>query len=89
MHPKSFYEARKVDFLINRVFAPHFRISYRVRGRTYISASQIESLIVGDSEEKKRTRRTIIRENSRKKEAIPGIQKTLFDRNRVDQDEIG
>lgn len=78
MDPRKFDEAKKPDFLINRVFAPYFEISYNVRGRTYISASQIQSLIMGDTEEKKQTRREIIRENSRKKR-VDLTQRTLLE----------
>ena len=77
MDPKSRYETKKGDFLTNRVFAPYFEISYRVRGRTYISASQIYNLIMGNNEEKEKTRRKIIRENTKKEKIGDGIQKTL------------
>lgn len=82
MDPKSPDEPREDDYLINRVFAPLFKISYRVRGRTKITAPQIDSLITGDDREKKQTRRDIIRENSRKtrpKLHVLGVQKTLLD----------
>lgn len=79
MDPKSPLETKKDDFLINRVFAPYFEISYRVRGRTYISASQISSLITGDSEEKKKTRKEIIKNNAKKEKPEIGIQLTLLD----------
>jgi hypothetical protein len=79
MDPKSAGEAKKEDFLINRVFAPYFEISYRVRGRTYISASQISSLITGDTEGKKKTRKQIIKKNAKKEKHEMGIQSTLFD----------
>lgn len=80
MQPKSSDETKKDDYLINRVFAPLFKISYRVRGRTRIKASQIQSLIVGNEEEKKQTRREVIRENSRKHKPTlygPGVQAVL------------
>jgi arsenate reductase-like glutaredoxin family protein len=65
MDPKEIGDARKTDFLLNRVFAPHFEISCRVRGRTYITATQICSLILGSEEEKKKTRKEIVVENSK------------------------
>lgn len=88
MDPKSPLETKKDDFLINRVFAPHFKISYRLRGRTYISASQISSLITGDSEEKKKTRKEIIKKNAKKEKPEIGIHPTLFDIDEVDKNEI-
>lgn len=91
MHPKISYETKKDDFLINRVFAPHFEISYRVRGRTYISASQISKLIIGDNEERKKIRKKIIRENvkreSNNKNILIGVQNTLFDLDEINKDE--
>ncbi len=88
MAPKDSYETKKDDFLINRVFAPYFKISYRVRGRTYISASQISSLITGDIEKKKKTRKEIIKKNTKKKKIDIGIQPTFFDMDEVDKNEI-
>lgn len=85
MDPKNPYETRKDDFLINRVFAPKFEISYNVRGRTYILASQIYNLIVGNDEEKKKMRREIIRKNAKKEKPEIGIQKKLFDLDEVEQ----
>jgi len=82
MQPKTSDQTRKDDYLINRVFAPLFEISYRVRGRTIISASQIDSLITGDDTKKMQTRRVIIKDNSRKRRPrlfAPGVQKTLVD----------
>jgi len=79
MDPKSSLETKKDDFLINRIFAPYFEISYRVRGRTYILASQIRSLIMGESEEKKKTRKEIIKNNAKKEKPEIGIQSKLFD----------
>lgn len=89
MDPKSLSETKKDDFLVNRVFAPYFKISYRVRGRTYISASQICSLITGNSEKKKKTKREIIKKNTKKEKPEIGIQSTLFDIDEVDKNEIG
>ncbi len=88
MDPKTRYETKKNDFLINRVFAPHFEISYRVRGRTYISASQIYNLITEGHEQKKKTRREIIRVNAKKEKSKISLQKTLFDLDEVDKNEI-
>ena len=79
MEPKSPYETKKNDFLINRIFAPYFKISYRVRGRTYISPSQIETLITGNDEEKSNARKEIIKKNARKEGTENYKQKTLFD----------
>ena len=78
MDPKGRYETKKDDFLINRVFAPYFEISYRVRGRTYISALQICNLITGNNKEKKKIRTEIIRENTKKEKPEIASQKTLF-----------
>lgn len=88
MDPKSSLETKKDDFLINRVLAPYFEISYRVRGRTYISASQIGSLITEDSEKKKKTRKEIIKNNAKKERTEIGIQSTLFDIDEVSKNEI-
>ena len=88
MDPKSTRETKKDDFLINRVFAPLFGISYRVRGRTYISASQISSLITGDSQEKKKTREEIIKNNAKKEKPETDNQLTLFDVDEADKNEI-
>jgi len=79
MDAKSFGETRKADFLINRVFAPYFEISYRVRGRTFILSSDIYSLITGNADEKKRVRRKIIGENSRKRRNDFDTQRRLID----------
>lgn len=82
MQPKSPDRTKKDDYLINRAFAPLFKISHRVRGRTIIPAAQINSLITGDYKEKLQTRREIIKQNSRKRRAglfAPGVQITLGD----------
>lgn len=79
MDPKSYGETRKADFLINRVFAPYFEISYRVRGRTFIQSPEICILITGNDMEKKRVRKAIIKENSRKRRDDFGIQRRLID----------
>jgi hypothetical protein len=88
MDPRSSHETKKDDFIINRVFAPYFEISYRVRGRTYISASQISSLITENSEEKKTTRKEIIKSNAKKEKPEIDIQPTLFGIDEGDKDEI-
>jgi len=89
MEPKSSYETKKNDFLINRGFAPYFEISYKVRGRTYISASQIYNLIMGNDEEKKKTRKEIIKKNAKKEgpEKPKASQITLFDLIEVNKNE--
>ncbi len=79
MVPKSSFETKEDDFLINRVFAPYFEISYRVRGRTYISAPQITGLITGDIEKRKKIRKEIIKRNTKKKKIDIGIQSTVSD----------
>lgn len=66
MNPKSSSEVKKDDFLLNRIFAPFFEISYRVRGRTIISSRQIMRLISGNLKERKQSRKEIIRQNIRK-----------------------
>jgi hypothetical protein len=79
MDPKSYGETRKADFLINRVFAPYFEISYRVRGRTFIQSSEICILITGNEIEKKRVRKAIIKENARKRRDDFWVQRRLID----------
>lgn len=82
MHPKSQAETMKRDFLINRIFAPYFQISYNVRGRTLITPSQIHILVSGSIAEKNQTRKQIIKQNSRKRGAKAReveAQSTLFD----------
>jgi len=88
MDPKNIGKTKKDDFLLNRILAPYFEISYRVRGRTYISASQISSLITGDSEKKKKTQKEIIKNNAKKEKPEIGIQSTLFDTAEVNNNEI-
>jgi hypothetical protein len=88
MDPKSTSETKKDDFIINRVLAPYFEISYKVRGRTYISASQISSLITGGSEEKKKTRKEIVKNNEKKEKPEIDIQSTLFGIEEADNNEI-
>jgi len=87
MDPKSSIETKKNDFLINRVFAPHFEISYRVRGRTSISAHQITTLITGNDKRKKKERQNIIRENTRREKPGIDLQRELFDRDQIDKNE--
>jgi hypothetical protein len=84
MDPKARYETKKDDFLINRVLAPYFEISYRVRGRTYISPLGIHNLILGSDEEKKKTRLEIIRQRRKKQKSQGPIQKTLIDLDEMD-----
>jgi len=88
MDPKNIGKTKKDDFLLNRILAPYFEISYRVRGRTYISASQISSLIAGDSEKKKKTQKEIIKNNAKKEKPEICIQSTLFDTAEVNNNEI-
>lgn len=87
MHPKNHLEAKRDDFLLNRIFAPYFEISYRVRGRTYVSGSQIVDLITGDHKKRQHTRRTIIRENAKKEKARADLQQGLFGGDEVYTDE--
>jgi len=83
MDPKSPNETRKDDFLFNRIFAPKFGISYRVRGRTNISPTHIEQLITGDDEKRREVRHEIIRQIPSKRLTAKGkrtrgaIQKSL------------
>lgn len=77
MYPKRYEIARKKDFLLNRVFAPYFNISHRIRGRTYISAVQIQNLILGDDKERNKIRREIIRQNTKKREIDFDLQKKI------------
>lgn len=78
MSPKSSIDTKKNDYLINRILAPKFGISYRLRGRTRITPSQIQKLITGDEKERREIRKEIFKRNSKKK-TEQGIQKTLFD----------
>lgn len=78
MDPKSHLEVKKDDFLLNRVFAPFFEISYRVRGRTYVSGSQIADLVTGDDKKKRQTRRAIITANAKKEKVHVDLQERLF-----------
>jgi hypothetical protein len=85
MGPKDLRDTRKKDLLLNRVFAPYFKISYRARGRTYISPSQIQVLICGDELQKKQVRADIVIQNTRRRRTRmrdAGIQKTLLDAGR-------
>lgn len=85
MSPKDVHDTKRNDFVLNRVFAPYFQISYRTRGRTYISPKQIQSLISGDNTEKKSTRIEVIIRNTKKRRNLPkegGMQKTLLDAKR-------
>ncbi len=82
MKPKDVRDTKKRDLVLNRIFAPYFLISYRVRGRTYISAKQIQSLICAEDElNKKAIRSQIISQNTRKRRRTKetGIQKKLFE----------
>jgi hypothetical protein len=84
MDPKLKYETKKDDFLINRVLAPYFNISYRVRGRTLISPLEIHNLILGSAQEKRKTRKDIIRQRRRKQKFEAPFQQTLIDLDEVD-----
>lgn len=68
MDPKLTYQTKKNDYLLNRIFAPYFGISYRLRGRTNISPSQIVNLIEGSTIKKRNTRQEIIKKNTRRAE---------------------
>jgi len=70
MQPKAPDESLPDTYSINKILAPHYRISYRTRGRTDIKPEDLEVLITAPEEEKKK----IIKKYS--KEAY---QKTLFD----------
>lgn len=39
-------------FVLNRIFSPKFRISYRIRGRTNISPTELKILLKGSEDEK-------------------------------------
>jgi hypothetical protein len=78
MDPKTISETKKDDILINRILAPRFKISYRLRGRTYISPYQINDLIVGNDKIKKRVKREIYIANTKNDKISYGTQKTLF-----------
>ena len=70
MEPKNKYDIKNRDFILNRIFAPWFKISYRVRGRTFITADQITRLITGDHKEKGEVRKEIIINNIKKNPEI-------------------
>ena len=76
MAPKGFSDIKKDDFLINRILAPYFEISYHLRGRTFIKASHIQELINGDIKKKRKIRLEIIKANAKK---IDNTQKTLYE----------
>ncbi len=76
MATKGFSDIKRDNFLINRILAPYFEISYHLRGRTYINALQIQELISGDSNKKRKIRIQIIKQNAKK---IDKTQKTLFE----------
>ncbi|MEL7663230.1 MAG: hypothetical protein AAGU10_03760 [Methanosarcina mazei] len=79
MATKNKNEAKKDDFLINRIFAPHFKISYRLRGRTYIDPNRISSLILENNEKKKLIRKDIVQQNSKISVSNKTIQFKLGD----------
>ncbi len=87
MEPKSKYEIKRDDFIINRILAPRFMISYRVRGRTIILHHQICKLIEGNDDEKEKLRKKIIIQNVRKIKEFNEIQKDITefgDKNETD-----
>ncbi len=51
--PTSLNDTFPDVFVLNRIFSPIFRISYRIRGRTNISPTELNLLIKGSEEEKK------------------------------------
>jgi hypothetical protein len=85
MDPKLPIEAKKSDFVLNRIFSPKFGISYRVRGRTFFSPTQIEDLLVGDDKKRMGVRSEIIKPKLKRlsannvKHAGRGVQKSLFE----------
>jgi len=88
MHPKRYEDARSRDFILNRVFAPYFKISYRIRGRTIISSSQIQNLILGDEEKRNSTRREIIRQNSKRRKIDFDLQTKITEYKELDNVEL-
>jgi hypothetical protein len=64
MAPKNKNGIKKDDYLINRSLAPYFKISYRLRGRTYISPYDISVLISDNEDQKKGIRKSITQSNS-------------------------
>jgi len=77
MEPKSHHEIKQGDFLINRIFAPWFKISYRVRGRTKISPEQLSGLIEGSEEDKDGIRKEVTLINTRKRKSQIDTQERL------------
>ena len=85
MDPQTRGESREDDFLINRVLAPKFEISYRMRGRTRIMPSQLTQLVEGTPRERDVARRQIVKRNSRPDPE--GFQRSLFDLLRENRDD--
>ena len=82
MSPRDIIDTKRKDFVLNRIFAPKFKISYKTRGRTYISAEQVEMLIKGNNTEKRKTRLEVVVGNSKKRRKLimeNGTQRTLLD----------
>jgi hypothetical protein len=71
------------DYVINRIFAPKFGISYRTRGRTFVTSAQIIKLIDSDPDKRKEIRKEIITKNSKKEKMVrlqvDSKQITLFE----------
>ena len=78
MKSKQTGDVRRDDFVLNRAFAPLFGISYRVRGRTYISSKNISNLITYSKNQKNRIRRMIIRSKLSHREISSKRQSTLL-----------
>lgn len=67
MKPKAKLQAHLTDFHINRMFCPKYSISYRRRGRTLITPSEIHILTFGNEQEQKTIRELVSREKEVRK----------------------
>jgi hypothetical protein len=65
MEPKNAHETKRNDYILNRILAPHFEISYRVRGRTQIDSELLQELITSNENKRKEIRIAIIKANSK------------------------
>jgi len=65
MEPKNVNETKGNDYILNRIFAPKFEISYRVRGRTYIDPVDLQELISANENKRNEIRKLIVKNNSK------------------------
>lgn len=67
MKPKERSQAHLTDYHLNRMLCPKYSISYRRRGRTLISSSNLNLLSFGNEIEQKHTRELISKEKEIRK----------------------